>query len=135
MGWEDLGGVDYNIYRDNFSIEDREEYRNAVIMIILKQPWPYFHSRYMAFKYLAATSNNYNLYMPLVISVIICFYFLKEKNIPMIAFWMGMLFHVMLTILLMPASYFKYFFEMWISSYVFIIVVVIELYGLVTSKV
>jgi hypothetical protein len=110
----------------NCTSEELEQVNRAVIKIVLKEPIVFIKSRISAFNAIAAVQSNYNLYMPLILSIIVFIYaIVKRDNVLMLIFG-GILCHVGLTVLSMPASYFKYFYEMYLCGYVFSGILVID---------
>ena len=119
------GGKYYAIKSGNPT--EYQSFRTNVIEMIKKQPIPFVQSRIKAFAYAARAKNvmdgvkneEYNLYLPLIITFLLFGYAFKEKDICLFFLMLGIVIHIMLTAATMPASYAKYFYEMYIIAYVF----------------
>lgn len=103
------------------------KFKKSTIGVILKQPGAFILSRVKAFAYAARAKNvmdgvkneEYNLYFPLIILLLLLSASISRKDICMCCLSCGLVIHIFLTSLAMPASYAKYFFEMYTFSYFF----------------
>ncbi len=86
-------------------------------------------SRINAFSYVAATENSYNLYVPLLVLMAMLIYSMIKKQKPLSILLVGILCHTILTAAFMPCSWFKYFYAIYLTAYVFGIIVLIDEYG------
>ena len=118
------GGV-YYAPTENWSAEGLEVIKEEVISIIKKQPVVFLKSRFKAFG-MAARAEGYNLFLPLIVTAIAMVWGVYNKERAIAALALGILGHTILTALLMPASYFKYFFQLYLFGYVFGIVMLLE---------
>lgn len=110
----------------NYTNDELEEFKKAVISIIMKDPIVFIKSRISAFNAIASKKTNYNLYLPVFLSILILIYGFLKKEVNLVVMFMGILCHSVITVLLMPASYFKYFYAMYLCAYVFLIIIFIE---------
>ncbi len=101
-------------------------FRQGVMELILKNPFIFLKSRVNAWNATAAKSNMNNLYVPLFICIGIAFYSLKKHEYLLAGIFWGVLCHCTLTVIAMPVSYFKYFYEMYLIAYVFGIILLIK---------
>lgn len=102
------------------------EFRNVVFKIIEKEPLTFVRSRVKSFFAAARGKEGYNLFLPLLLLLMLAIYTAYKKNKVLFFLCLGILVHIGITTLTMPASYFKYFYEMYLFSYVFFIIMVIE---------
>lgn len=105
---------------------DRENMKKNVAKLIIQEPKLFLTTRVKAWNHVAAKENINNLYIPLVLSVFICLYGLIKKNYVQFLLFFGVLGHTILTSLTMPATYFKYFYVLYLMAYIFSIIVLIE---------
>ncbi|WP_177184165.1 hypothetical protein [Pseudobutyrivibrio sp. UC1225] len=124
----------YYIQREKKSVT-YEEFSDAVFAVIMKQPMVFIKSRARAYYAVGAQKNTYNLFLPLVFMLGALIHSLIVKNKPMMIIMIGVLVHIAITTLSMPASFFKYFFEMWLISYVFVVIVLLEIRKIEAKKV
>lgn len=105
-----------------------DEFAKCVVEIIKKEPAVFAKTRVRAFCAAAYRANSYNLFLPLFMLIIIMGYsiFKKDKQLEVIS--SGVLIHTGITALTMPASYFKYFYQMMLFSYFFIVVILVDLH-------
>ncbi|MBQ8246574.1 MAG: hypothetical protein IJZ42_05535 [Lachnospiraceae bacterium] len=109
----------------NWSLEGFEVVKKEVVSIVKKQPIVFLESRIIAFG-MAARNSGYNLFLPLLITMIVSVWGICKKEYVMAVLALGVLGHAILTALLMPASYFKYFFQLYLFGYVFGFVLLLE---------
>ena len=87
----------------------------------------FLSSRLKAFAYAARAKNvmdgvkneEYNLYLPLILLILLFGDSIRKKDRCLFFLTIGLILHIVLTALTMPASYAKYFFEMYAFSYFF----------------
>jgi len=103
-----------------------EEIEDAYHNLILKQPIVFLKSRIRAFLAAGREESAYNLYLPSFILLAELLYSIIKKNKEMLLIFGCVLIHISITTLAMPASFFKYFFEMYLMSYTFIIIVILD---------
>lgn len=126
---------EWNTYRDgqyyvmrpeNWSYENMKLFNKEVMKLIKNNPLCFLQSRFVAFVKAGNSGDFYNLIFPMLVVIAIGIYMIYAKN------WIGLLLdlcvsgHTLITALTMPASYFKYFFEMYVFAYVFGIIVLLE---------
>lgn len=116
----------YYAIRNGFTIEEYGEFKGAVVRMIKKQPLVFLRSRIKAFAVCARSRDSYNLFLPLILTFTIFCYGIKEKDICISLLFLGILGHVAITVLTMPASYFKYFYEMFTCAYVFAALILLD---------
>ncbi len=119
----------------NCTNDELEDFKKAVISIVIKDPIVFIKSRISAFNAVASKKTNYNLYLPVFLSILILIYGFLKKEINLVLMFMGILCHFAITVLLMPASYFKYFYAMYLCSYVFFAIIFIEYFNNQNRKV
>lgn len=117
---------EYCVMRDDYGPEDSQLFEKSVVNIIKKQPLVYLRSRVNAFMAVAKVRNEYNLIVPLILTVVLVFGGLIKKNLLVSLMSAGVLTHVVLTVLFMPANFFKYFYELYLYGYIFMILSLIE---------
>lgn len=124
-GWKDYQDNKYYAVRD-YTQEENDALRQAVIKIVIREPLAFIKTRVKAWNRVAAQSNLYNLNLPLLISIAILLYGLLKKNYVLLLLFGGILIHTALAAMTMPASYFKYFYAMWLLSYIMAIIILID---------
>lgn len=117
---------EYCVIRYDASPEDSRLFEKTVVNIIKEQPLVFLKSRINAFLVLAKVKNEYNLIIPTILTVILAFIGLLKKNWLISLMSVGVLVHVALTVLFMPANFFKYFYELYLYGYVFAMLSLIE---------
>ncbi len=68
----------------------------------------------------------YNLFIPLGIAIVLCLYSLFRKRWFTFFLFGGVLAHWFIVFILAPASYFKYYFPVYITSYFYVILLLIQ---------
>ena len=121
-GWAE--GV-YFIHRYDSTLS-YEEYKDAFLGIVKKQPIPFILSRIRAFLAAGRETNAYNLFIPLILLIVELVYAMNKKNIKIALLFACVFIHIALTTLAMPASFFKYYFEMWLVAYTFFIIMILD---------
>lgn len=124
--WEDWNGGDYYAMRKDPGVT-QDEFISAVNAIILKEPLVFLLSRFRAFRAASGLFSK-NLFIPLAFLLVIFIYSIMRRNLMLFLLSGGVAGHTAITALTMPASYFKYFNVMILFSYVFIVVVITDLY-------
>ena len=99
----------------------------AVTKIILTQPGVFIRSRIRALRVAFWPHDTSGLWMPFYMTLIMIIYALMKKRPVLLLLSLGVIAHIMITALLMPASYEKYFYELYLYGYVFGGITVIEL--------
>lgn len=123
-GWRDGS---YYSFRPHSAVSS-DEFAKSVVEIIKKEPVVFAKSRIRAFCAAAYRANSYNLFLPLFMLIIIMGYSILKKDKQLEVISSGVLIHTGITALTMPASYFKYFYQMMLFSYFFIVVILIDLH-------
>ncbi|SDH59577.1 hypothetical protein SAMN05421493_10276 [Pseudobutyrivibrio sp. 49] len=133
MGWSGFDtnafdGVEspYYMQRENKGVS-YEEFSRAVISVILKEPLVFISSRVHAFWAAGRALNSFNLVLPLILIVLCTIYGIVRRDKAMLIMMVGVLVHISITTLTMPASFDKYFFHMWLMGYIFIFVLFEEI--------
>lgn len=121
-GWADNA---YWIHRSDSTVTTEQVY-DAFKAIVIKQPLPFIRSRLVAFLVAGRGEKAWNLYFPLFILMIEFIYSIIHFNKKPFLLFVGIIIHIGLTTLAMPASFFKYYFHMWLVTYVFLIVIVLD---------
>lgn len=70
----------------------------------------------------------YNLFIPLAIIVLICIYSLIKKKWFSFFLTGGVIAHWFIVFILAPASYFKYYFPVYITSYFYLLMIILTLF-------
>ena len=117
--WPDYEEGQYYAIREGVDENIRAEFKRTVFCLVMEEPFIFIKSRLRAFCYVAAQNNHYNLFIPFIICFVILLYCLYKKETLLFLFFLGVIGHSILTILCMPASYFKYFFQMYLCAYTF----------------
>ncbi len=115
----------YYIERDDLEVSE-EEYRQAFYKLIIKQPIPYVKSRIRAFLAAGRQVDSYNLYLLLLLIIVELIYSIATDKKEWMIIFLGVLVHIGLTTVAMPASFFKYFFQMYLVAYTFLIVMIVD---------
>lgn len=116
----------YYIHRSDYKVT-RTELNNAIKSIIIKEPIVFIKSRIRAFMAAGRQEDAYNLYFPVLLLVGELLYAFRKKNKTCLMF-LGVFAHISITTLTMPVSYFKYFFEMYLVSYTFILIMLLDMH-------
>lgn len=125
--WSWWGEGQYYAIRDNKTVSD-EQFHQAIFDIIKKQPMVFIKSRVSTFFAAARRHDGYNLFFPLLLLLVILAYSLRQKESCLFVLCLGVLCHTGITALTMSASYFKYFWEMYLFAYFFILIIIIDYY-------
>lgn len=133
-GWRTWKEGEYFAITDYFIPQNQQEFNTTVMKIIKKQPVVFLKSRLTAFAMVAGKGNGYNLFLPLLLSGMVFLFAACKKDKVLIALSMGILGHAAITALTMPASYFKYFFEMYAFGWVFAAIIVIDIFCILFRK-
>lgn len=129
--------------REDASVEDFINYSDALKRIFINNPDVFVRTRIGAFCYAAlpyhitysgtsvkelisfglsiVKSLAYNLFIPLVICVMLCIYSLFRKRWYTFFATGGLIAHWSIVFILAPASYFKYYFPIYIMAYFYVI--------------
>lgn len=124
--WSSWGDGSYYAIRSNPTISE-DEFSEAVIRIVIKEPVVFLKSRLRAFA-AARGSGAKNLFVPLMIVIILTVYSIVKRDRILDILCLGVLAQTMITALAMPASYFKYFYEMYLFAYYFMVIVLLDEY-------
>lgn len=145
------------LYREGFvgvrpeaTVEDFINYSDALKRIFINNPDVFLKTRWGAFCYAALpyhiTYNGmgikslisfgisivktvmYNLFIPVCMAFILCLYSLIKRRWYSFFVFGGLIAHWFIVFILAPASYFKYYFPVYIVSYFYLIVILIYLY-------
>ncbi len=103
-----------------------EEYKTAFYGLIMKQPMVFVKSRIRAFLAAGRQEDAYNLYLPCSLLLAEIVYSIIKKKREWFVMLTGIVVHMGLTTLAMPASFFKYFFQMYLVAYTFLIIMIID---------
>ena len=114
----------YYMQRDTWGAS-YEEFSKAVISMVIKEPVVFIKSRIRAYIAAGYSLDFYNLILPLLIIFVGLIHGLR-KDKAMFVLMLGLLAHISITTLTMPASFFKYFFHMWLVAYTFVVVLLME---------
>lgn len=125
FNWPDWENGKYYAIQD-YNEKESNELKKVLIRLIEKEPIAFLNTRVKAWNRVAAKDNSYNLYFPLLIGVTILVYALIKKNYFLAVLFSGLLAHTAITILTMPASYFKYFYALWLIAYIFALLILLE---------
>ena len=127
MNWFDTYYNDglYYMQREQKTVS-YEQFEKAVISIIKKEPLVFIKSRIKAYYVAGHSLSSYNLFIPLGLILMSFAWSIVKNNYTMIMILLGVLLHVTITTLAMPASFFKYFFHMWLLAYVFALIVFMD---------
>ena len=121
-GWMDNY---YYIHRSDSNVS-YEECKKALIQIIINQPKPFVVSRIKAYLVAGRGEKSWNLYVPLMFLFIEVIYSILKFKKKTIFLFLGLIVHISITTLALPASFFKYYFQMWLIAYVFLIIILID---------
>lgn len=125
--WPDWLDGQYYAFKKGTSLND-DKFAEAVISIILKQPVTFAKSRVRATYAAFFQHGGYNLFLPLMLLLVVIIYSLLKKDKVLFILSFGVLVHIGITALTMPASYYKYFYQMFLFAYFFIGIVLIDYY-------
>lgn len=137
--------------RENAGVQEFVDYSDALKRIFKNNPDVFIKTRIGAFCYAAlpyridftaggikglisgcisvVKSLSYNLFIPLAIGIFILVYSLVKRNWFDFFLWGGLMCHWFIVFVLAPASYFKYYFPLYIMAYFYVILKVMELLG------
>ena len=136
--------------REDATVEDFINYSDALKRIFVNNPDVFIRTRIGAFIYAAlpyhinysglspkafisfgisiVKSLAYNLFIPLWICALLCIYSLIRRRWYSFFVFGGLLAHWLIVFVLAPASYFKYYFPIYIMSYFYVLVIALWLY-------
>ena len=136
--------------REEATITDYFNFTAALKRIFKNNPEVFVRTRINAFKYAALPYHIelpseginissgkalvissiktvlYNLFIPLIIAIVLCLYSLFRKRFFSFFLFGGILCHWFIVFVLAPASYFKYYFPVYITSYLYLILLLIQ---------
>lgn len=134
--------------RENAGVTEYYDFVNALKRIFINNPQVFIRTRIGAFKYAALPyriafsgtdirsltsfvisiikSVSYNLFIPLVIILLLLFYSLIKGRWFSFFVMGGLLAHWFIVFVLAPASYFKYYFPVYITAYLYLFLLIIE---------
>lgn len=136
--------TDYVGVRENATVTDFFNYANALKRIFRKNPDVLLKTRVGAFCYAALpyrieTGNGavgfgvsliktvmYQLFLPLALLFAICLYALFRKRFFTFFLTAGILTHWFIVFMLAPASYFKYYFPVYIMAYFYALLLLLQ---------
>ena len=125
--WSSWGDGSYYAIRSNPTISE-DKFSEAVVRIIIKEPVVFLKSRLRAFAAAARGTGSKNLFIPLMVVIILTVYAIIKRDWILAILCMGVLVQTVITTLAMPASYFKYFYEMYLFAYYFMVIVLLDEY-------
>lgn len=131
--WSSWNDGKYYAIRNNITVSE-ELFYNAVIRIIKKEPMVFIRSRIKAFTVAGWSRDWENLFIPFFMLLLETIYSFSKKNMTLLVLCLGVLCHTSITILTMPASYFKYFWEMYLFGYYFMGICLIDIYDNICLK-
>ena len=136
--------------RENASVEDFINYSDAVKRIFINNPDVFIKTRWGAFCYAALPYHinytgmgvkslvqlgisvvktvMYNLFIPTIICVCLCVTSLIRRKWYSFFVFSGLLAHWFIVFILAPASYFKYYFPVYIMGYFYLMILAIFIY-------
>lgn len=136
--------------REEATVEDFINYSDALKRIFINNPDVFMKTRWGAFCYAAlpyhitysglgikslisfgislVKSLFYNLFIPVGIALILCIYSLVKRKWYSFFVFGGLMAHWFIVFILAPASYFKYYFPVYIMSYLYLILILIYVY-------
>lgn len=140
--------------REEAGVTEYYDFVNALKRIFANNPQIFIRTRIGAFKYAALPYHitftgtdahsllsfavsiiktvSYNLFIPLIISLFLCLYSLARGRWFSFFVMGGLLSHWFIVFVLAPASYFKYYFPVYITAYLYLFLLIIE--GLYNKK-
>lgn len=138
---------EFNGVREDASMADYFEYTEALKRIFKNNAGVFIKTRIGAFTYAAipyhiefssgvkgivrgilstVKSLSYNIFIPFVTIVLICIYTLIKKRWFTFFLTGGVICHWFIVFILAPASYFKYYFPVYICGYLYILLLLIQ---------
>ncbi|MCR5507399.1 MAG: hypothetical protein K6F34_01800, partial [Lachnospiraceae bacterium] len=133
--------------REEATITDYYDFTAALKRIFRNNPQVFLRTRIGAFNYAALPFHisftgfglkqlalflvsivktvSYNLYIPLFIVFFICLYSLARRRWFSFIITGGLLAHWFIVFVLAPASYFKYYFPVYITAYLYLFLIII----------
>lgn len=138
---------EFNGVREDATIADYFEFASAMQTIFKNNPLEFIKSRVGAFKYAALPyhisisggfsgilkslfsifkSVSYNIFIPFIVIIVICLFSLIKRR--WFSFFMcgGILAHWFIVFILAPASYFKYYFPIYICGYMYLLLLLVQ---------
>ena len=134
--------------REEAGVTEYYDFVNALKRIFKNNPQVFIRTRIGAFKYAALPYHityggndlhsllsfivsiiktvSYNLFIPLAIILLLCFYSLIRGRWFSFFVTAGLLAHWFIVFILAPASYFKYYFPIYIIAYLYLFLLIIE---------
>lgn len=120
IGWKD----GYVGIRQGYSQEELDIFSNTVKKLIIQEPIIFLHSRWEGFRYVL---KNKSLLMSFCGCFILMLYSLFKRNLCFLGLSGCLLVHSAITALFMPASYFKYFYHLYLIGLFWLIVMLIKI--------
>ncbi|MBO4902132.1 MAG: hypothetical protein J5518_05010 [Lachnospiraceae bacterium] len=138
--------------REEATVTDFFEYAAALKRIFLHNPDVFLKTRIGAFCYAALPYHierdggavsllislvktvSYNLFLPLAVIFILCVYSLFRKRWFSFFLTGGVLAHWFIVFILAPASYFKYYFPVYITAYFYLLLLALQLLRFLQKK-
>ena len=138
---------EFNGVREDATLGDYFEYTEALKRIFKNNPDVFIKTRVGAFVYASIPyhisfeagikgtikglfsiykSLSYNIFIPFISIIVICFYSLFRKRWFTFFVCGGMLAHWFIVFILAPASYFKYYFPVFIVGYMYLLMLLIQ---------
>lgn len=129
----------YGGLRENPTREIMLDYENAMNKIIINNLGVFLQSQFEAFNYITVFEKTgfifSNLYIVFAILIAAFIYFCIKKNYFAIWFLLGVFGHSALTTILLPASYFKYYYMQYLVSIFFLVYFTGIIYNKIKSKI
>lgn len=145
---KDLGDINYEdtliLYYEGYTgvkpeatVEDYIAYTEGCKNIFINNPSVLIKTKFGSFDYAARPYHLkpgivnrgkdivYDLYLPLLLLILIWIYSVIKKNLTIFLSTSGLLGHFIIVFILSPASYFKYYFPIYMMGYFYFIVGVI----------
>lgn len=135
--------------RPEATLEDFSNYSAALKHIFINNPDVFFKTRWGAFCYAAlpfkitfegfglrqlisfgisvVKTISYNLFIPLIIALLLCLYALIKRRWFTFFTTGGLLAHWFIVFILAPASYFKYYFPVYIIAFFYVLLIILQL--------
>ncbi len=134
--------------REDATQQDFINYSNALKHLFVNNPGVFLKTRWGAFCYAALPFNitfsglnlralvgfgvsivksiSYNLFIPLLLVILLCIYTLFRKRWFSFFVTGGLLAHWFIVFILAPASYFKYYFPVYIIAYFYLLLLILQ---------
>ena len=136
---------EYNGIQADYSQQDVDNYKKAVRYLVIHEPIIFLKTRIGLWNYTSHNASHSirimksgflffiygmtsNLDIPLISIILLFIYSIISKKFAYTFISAGLIIHTGITLMLSPAAYFKYYYQMYLVGYFFIFILVMNVY-------